>query len=160
MIYKNAKTCILTNGFQSTYFPISQSMRQGSPISPLMYIIQVEPFAYAIRNNDKIIGFPWPGNNTVKFNAYVDDCQIFNRTEDSIRETFKLLFKFEGASGARIHKNKTTGLYIGPWKDKSPEFKEIFWINSSVKMLGIYHGYNIDEHAIWMEKIKKIKNCI
>ena len=116
MIYKNAKTCILTNGFRSTYFPISRSMRQGCPISPLIYIIQVEPFACAIRNNEKIIRFPLPGNKTVRFNAYVDDSQIFNRTEESIKETFKLSLKFEGASGAKIHKNKTTGLYLGPWK--------------------------------------------
>ena len=160
MIYKNAKTCILTNGFRSTYFPISRSMRQGCPISPLIYIIQVEPFACAIRNNEKIIGFPLPGNKTVKFNAYVDDSQIFNRTEESIKETFKLSLKFEGASGAKIHKNKTTGLYIGPWKGKSPEFKEISWTKNSIKTLGVFHGYNIDEHAIWMEKITKIKNCI
>ena len=100
MIYKNAKTCMLTNGFRSMYFPISRSMHQGCPISQFIYIIQVEPLACAIRNKETIIGFPLPVNNTysretksVKFNAYVDDSQIFNQTEDSIRETFKLTSK-------------------------------------------------------------------
>ena len=31
MIFKEAKTSILTNGFCSTYFKISRSMRQGCP---------------------------------------------------------------------------------------------------------------------------------
>ena len=30
----------------------------------------------------------------------------------------------------------------------------------NVKTLGIHHGYNIDETAIWLEKINKMKNCI
>ena len=60
MIYKNAKTCLLTNGYRSTYFQISRSMRQGCPVSPLFFILQAEPLACAIRNNSNIIGFPLP----------------------------------------------------------------------------------------------------
>ena len=49
MIFKEAKTSILTNGFRSTYFRISRSMRQGCPVSPLLFILQAEPLACAIR---------------------------------------------------------------------------------------------------------------
>lgn len=42
MIFKEAKTSILTNGFRSTYFRISRSMRQGCPVSPLLFILQAE----------------------------------------------------------------------------------------------------------------------
>ena len=85
-------------------------MRHGCPISPLIYIIQVGPLVCAIRNNEKIIGFPLPVKNTysreiksVTFNVHLDDSQIFNQTEDSVRETFKITSKFENASGAKIH---------------------------------------------------------
>ena len=30
---------------------------------------------------------------------------------------------------------------------------------SHIKTLGILHDYNIDENAIWMDKINKIKTC-
>ena len=43
MIFNEAKTSILTNGFQSTYFKISRSMRQGCPVSPLLFLLQAEP---------------------------------------------------------------------------------------------------------------------
>ena len=43
MIFKHAKASILTNGFHSKYFTISRSMRQGCPISPLLYILQAGP---------------------------------------------------------------------------------------------------------------------
>ena len=166
MIYKNAKTCLLTNGYRSSYFRISRSMRQGCPVSPLIYILQAEPLACSIRRNRDIIGFPLPNPDhsgetiDVKLSAYVDDSQFFNSTEDSIKESFKIFEKFEKASGAKIHKTKTTAIYIGPWKTKEPEFKEISWSNSYVKTLGINHGYHIPEQEIWMDKIKKMKNCI
>ena len=141
-------------------------MRQGCPVSPLIYILQAEPLACSIRRNRNIIGFPLPNpdNNSetidVKLSAYVDDSQFFNSTEDSIKESFKIFEKFEKASGAKIHKTKTTAIYIGPWKTKEPEFQEISWSHSYVKTLGINHGYHIPEQEIWMDKIKKIKNCI
>lgn len=85
---------------------------------------------------------------------------MFNITEESIIECFKTLEKYEKASGAIIHKTKTTGLYTGPWKHKEPDYKEIKWTKQYIKTLGIMHGYEIDENELWMEKINKIKNCI
>ena len=118
MVYKNAKTCLLTNGYRSCYFPISRSMRKGCPVSPLIFILQAEPLACAIGKNKSIVGFPLPNtqqdNNDnkkeVKINAYVDDAQLFNSTENSIKESFKLFERYENASGAKIHKTKTTAL--------------------------------------------------
>ena len=167
MVFKNAKTSILTNGFRSSYFKISRSMRQGCPVSPLLFILQAEPLACALRKNTNIKGIPLPIANPeiheaseAKINAYVDDSQFFVSNEDSIVECFNVLNSFEKSSGAKVNKAKTYGLYIGPWKNKSPEFKDIQWTKDNVKTLGIHHGYNIDENTIWLEKINKMKNCI
>ena len=142
-------------------------MRQGCPVSPLLFILQAEPLACAIRNNNNIKGIPLPlsdpqinDTQEVKINAYVDDSQFFVVTEVSIVECFKVLESFKKSSGAKVNQSKTYGLYTGQWRNKTPEFKEIKWTTNNVKTLGIHHGYNIDEAAIWLEKINKIKNCI
>ena len=96
----------------------------------------------------------------VELVSYVDDTQFFSSTEESILETFKTANKFEKASGAKINKTKTIGLYLGAWKNKTPQFKKITWTKTNIKTLGINHGYEVDENEIWMEKINKIKNCI
>ena len=77
-----------------------------------------------------------------------------------IKESFKIFDKFEKASGAKIHKTKTTAIYIGPWKTKEHEFREISWSDTYVKTLGINHGNHIPEQEVWMDKIKKMKTCI
>ena len=62
MLFKYAQTCIKTNGFVSKYFNISRSCRQGCPIAPLVYILQAEPVACAIRGDSEIQGIKLPGS--------------------------------------------------------------------------------------------------
>ena len=162
MLTLNAKTSIITNGYLSKFFPISRSARQGCPISPLLYIIQAEPMACHLRANNKIKGLTIPGNTVkeAKINMFADDTQLFHRTENSIKEGFKSIAKYEKASGSRINFKKTIGLYIGRWKNKIPVYTQISWTRNCVKTLGIYHGYNIDDNDIWRKLISKIKNCL
>ena len=91
---------------------------------------------------------------------FADDTQLFNKTESSIEETFKVLNIYEKASGARMNMNKTVGMYIGGWRNKRPKFNEIKWTNKPVKALGVLHGYAVDLDKIWLDKINKIKSCI
>ena len=139
---------------------ISRSARQGCPIAPRMYILQAEPLACAIRENDEIQGLKLPRNKSAKLNMFADDTQLFNKTETSILNTFKTLKSYEKASGSKINKNKTVVLYIGRWKNKNPEFNNISWTKGNVKTLGIHHGYEIDNDKIWRDIIQKLKNCL
>jgi hypothetical protein len=64
------------------------------------------------------------------------------------------------ASEARIHFDNTKGLLIGRLKGRKPRFKKITWVTTNVKTLGVHHGYNIDNEAIWKSKVVKIKICL
>lgn len=90
MLLKHSKTCIKTNGFVSKYFSMSRSTRQGCPIAPLLYIIQAEPMACAIRANNEIKGLLLPTGDNQKFeakiNMFADDTQLFNKDEDSVKK--------------------------------------------------------------------------
>ena len=105
MLFKNAKTCIITNGFISKYVSISQSIRQGCPIAPILYILQAEPLASTIRANPNINGIklqhPSDQENEEKLNMFADDTHLFNRDEESIEETIQILNIYEKASGAK-----------------------------------------------------------
>ena len=76
----------------------------------------------------------------------------------TVVDCFRISKRYENASGAKVNKNKTFVLYTGAWKNKVPEFNEIRWTNTNVKTLGTHHGYEIDNAAIWLEKLKKMKN--
>jgi exonuclease III len=165
MLYKNAENHILTNGHLSRSFPISRSVRQGCPIAPLLYVIQAEPMAASIRCNDRIQGIKLPSKQAdtqieVKINMFADDTQLFNGTEESISETFKTLDTYEKASGAKINTNKTKGMFIGRWKNKTSNNHRISWTKHPIKALGVLHGYGIDEKQTWKSKIDKMQSCL
>jgi hypothetical protein len=60
MLFKYAQACIKTNGFVYTYFNMSRSCKEGCPIAPLVYILQAEPVACAIRGDSEIQGVKLP----------------------------------------------------------------------------------------------------
>ena len=56
MLYENAKNSIINNGWVSNSFSISRGIRQGCPISALLYILSAEIMAVNIRNSKNIRG--------------------------------------------------------------------------------------------------------
>ncbi len=105
VLYKGACSSVFTNGYMSRMFPVRRGVRQGSPLSPYLYILQAEPLADTIRKSDDVVGVHITGvNNTdieVKLNAYADDMQGYVSNEASIGKYFEILDQFGKASGAK-----------------------------------------------------------
>ncbi len=49
LIYENAKSCVKVNGILTDPFPLERSVRQGCPLSALLYSITAEPLATLIK---------------------------------------------------------------------------------------------------------------
>ena len=125
------------------YFKITRSARQGCPISPLLYILQIEPLACTLRKDKEVKGIILPNNSEVKVSMFADDTQLFLKDELSIINSMNILSTFEEASGSKINLRKTIGIYIGGWKNKNPEYTNITWSKTCVKTLRIYHVLSI-----------------
>ena len=66
VLYNNVSSCILHQGSQSAYFGILRGVRQGCPLSSLLFIIALESFASTLRNDKGIEGIKI-GNITKKY---------------------------------------------------------------------------------------------
>ena len=54
--YTNISSCVLNNGFATNFFSVSRGVRQGDPLSPLLFILSLEILACFIRQDCNIHG--------------------------------------------------------------------------------------------------------
>ena len=52
VMYKNISSCVIDNGFSSPFFTLHRGVRQGCPLSGLLFIIAVELLSISIRSSD------------------------------------------------------------------------------------------------------------
>ena len=55
-IYHNVSSCVLNNGHASPFFQLHRGVRQGCPLSGLLFVIGIELLARALQNDKSIKG--------------------------------------------------------------------------------------------------------
>jgi hypothetical protein len=113
-LYKNAYTKIAINGVLSAPFQVTRGVRQGDPLSCLLFDLAIEPLACALRNSDKLKGYNIPGiTDKIIVNLYADDTTIFLSELDKYSDLETILSKWCCASGAKFNLEKTEIIPIG-----------------------------------------------
>ena len=49
LLYTDVHSAVVVNGFVSESFPVTRGVRQGCPLSPLLYVLAMESLARAVR---------------------------------------------------------------------------------------------------------------
>ena len=107
--YNNIQSAVKVNGFVSNYFDLSRGIRQGCPISTVLYILVAETLAEAVRVDSRIKGITLPDGFVSKWVGYSDDGNATLSDFDSVKQLFKILYIYQRASGAKVNPLKTTG---------------------------------------------------
>ena len=112
MLYKNANNSVINNGWVSERFPISRGIRQGCPISALLYILSAEIMAENIRNNNRIRGIKIGRHKEIKLTQLADDTTIFLQSENSIPILIEELKRFSAVSERDYYLGEICDTYI------------------------------------------------
>ena len=114
-------------------------MRQGDPLSPLLFILGLEILACSIRENDKIQGIQID-NSEVKLTLFADDLTCFLRNRSSYDCLRDCLSKFSECSGLKVNEEKTELFRLGTRNLEDERFPHEF--KTSIKILGVHFDYN------------------
>ena len=87
-IYERPTANIILNGQKLKAFPLRLGIRQGCPLSPLLFNIVLEVLATAIRQEKEIKGIQ-TGKEETKLSLFADDMLVY--IENPIDSTKKLL---------------------------------------------------------------------
>ncbi|KAJ8029065.1 hypothetical protein HOLleu_28369 [Holothuria leucospilota] len=147
ILYTDIKSHIKHNGFLSDVFEIKRGVRQGCPISALLYVISAEPFREAIYKNANISGIKFL-NFEARMFQHADDTTFMLANSESIVSVFETIKDYERASGSKCNYEKTELLLIG--RSKSLSLNYPFPVRSDfLTILGVAVGNN--DHLVEKE---------
>ena len=158
ILYSNISCQILVNGKLGERVQIHRGVRQGCPLSPILYILYIEPLMSYISNHVGIRGFylPGGGGRAIKTLQYADDTTIICTSQSDIINYFKSFQLFEKATGSSLNLNKTNGLKLGGFIGRKLK-GEINWGEDKIEINGICFGKQQSIYKFWKSLSSKAK---
>ena len=118
VFYTNVTSCVLNNGYASTFFSLQRGVRQSCPLSGVLFVLFVELFSRAVKKVTNIKGIQ-VNKFELKISQYADDTTVFVRDLDSVTSLLNLLSDFHACSGLEISTTKTEAMWLGQWKERT-----------------------------------------
>ena len=99
LFYTGVQSAVNVNGYLSSFFSLSRGVRQGCPLSPLLYVLVAEVLACNIRADPRIKGLCLPGSSDPlsPISQYADDTSLVVASDDAIRACFQVYDAYERA---------------------------------------------------------------
>lgn len=137
MLYETLEAKVKVNNEQSDKFRLMRGMRQGCPLSPLLFTLAVKPLAIALRSSPEIKGYK-RGEVEEKVLLYVDDLLLLlGDSQNSLRKSMENIKNFGQFSGLTLNWEKSTLLPVDPLESPLPQEVAQIQIVNQMKYLGI-----------------------
>ena len=125
-LFTNISSCIINNGFASGPFTLKRGVRQGCPLSGLLFILAAEILSCSIRASDHIKGIR-DLNKEKKLSQYADDTTSFCKDKESLGKLLELLDLFKVCSGLKLNQSKSEAMWLGKNANKTDTLFGVQW---------------------------------
>lgn len=129
-VVRGGKVAIKVNDEVGPYFNTHKGLRQGDPLSPLLFNLAAEALTLLVQraeNNSLVEGLPINENNKVTILQYADDTIFMIKDDPEQARNLKfILCLFEQLSGLKINFNKSEVFCIGKAVERQSMYSEIF----------------------------------
>uniref|UniRef100_A0A803JT65 Reverse transcriptase domain-containing protein n=1 Tax=Xenopus tropicalis TaxID=8364 RepID=A0A803JT65_XENTR len=160
VLYRSSFSQISVNGFLTQKVFLKSGVKQGCPLSPMLFICAIEPLLIYLRNDKVIRGIhvPGGGGHQVKVSGYMDDITIFCSTSYSLKRALTQTSFFCGASGFKLNVQKCNCLGFGSWDPSLTP--EITIQQEQIKILGLVFNTDITGVVNWDSVLAKMEKKI
>ena len=161
MLYSDASVRLFTNGHTGGRIPILCGVRQGDPLSCILFVLVIEGLARYIATSPAMKGVA-VGNLWLKSLMYADDTVVVIRNQEEADAIMKILELYCRATGAKVNWAKSFLMRIGnlpaieiPGVVDIPE-------GEAYKHLGIPVGVRIERplKEFWESTLDKARNTV
>ena len=163
-LYTQISSCVTNNGHASSFFPVTRGIRQGCPISAMLFIIVVELLSTHIKNSPNVRGIDI-NNDTFVITQLADDTTLFLNDRNSVRNALSILDRFYESTGLRLNKQKCEIFMLGNCgqaNNPPGHLEGLKCITGSFKALGIHFCKDITKSVEMncADKLKSIRTVI
>jgi hypothetical protein len=171
-LYKTAYTTVIINGVMSDTFKVTRGVRQGDPLSCLLFNLAIEPMACMLRQSNKVKGFSIPGmTSRITLSLFADDTTVYLSKSDKYRDLKKILDLWCSVSGAKFNVGKTEAIPIGSEAHRAAVLESralsaddetfnqgirIVRDGEAVQSLGSWIGNHTNDSAPWETTLEKV----
>ena len=143
LLYTKASCLVKVAGGLSQPIEVERGIRQGCPLSGLLYSLASESLLCSFR--EKRSGLLLPDSafrNKIKVSAYADDIMVIVRNQRDVLALEKCIQIYEQASSARVNWEKSEALLCDSWQDFPPPKLpgSLVWRWEGLKVLGVFLG--------------------
>lgn len=145
ILYNVIYSMLRLNGSLTRHFSVTRGIRQGCPLSGLLYAISIDPFLVSLRKQLHGVNIPiFPSVDPVKLTAYTDDITVVIKDSEDVSRLISSLDSFRKASSACINWGKCASLLLGEWSSGGPPQlpQQCRWACDGFRVLGLYFGTN------------------
>ena len=152
-------------GWLSEPFSVQRGIRQGCPLSPLLFVLAVELLAIKIRSEKTIKGITIRANSnnvTIKIQQFADDTTLYLCDLEDLENTLRQFHNFANISGLKISVTKSEVMWLGQNKHRDDKPFNLKWVKQT-KILGIIFKSDKPANEIeenWLGKIDNIKRIM
>uniref|UniRef100_A0A803J534 Reverse transcriptase domain-containing protein n=1 Tax=Xenopus tropicalis TaxID=8364 RepID=A0A803J534_XENTR len=117
-LYREGESFPLVNGWRGQSFGVEAGVRQGCPLSPLLYVFAIDPFLRSVQALD-LEGFRAPHCLPLKLVAYADDVSVVISQPEEVGMLMGVIGSYSEASGSLVNTDKSEAFWT---LDGEPDF--------------------------------------
>ena len=136
-LYAGQSSQAMNYGYTTPHVPVRRGVRQGCPLSPYIFLLPMEVFATAIRQDTKVQGIKIDGRE-FKVSGYADDTTVVVATIPSLVRTLQHTKWFGQVSGLNNSVEKTQAKGLGCWENVQQIVANVRISSQPIKVLGIW----------------------
>ena len=155
-LYNGISSRVVVNVWLSRRIRPTRGVRQGCPLSPILYVLIAETLGSLIRSST-VFGLPLPASvDRLKVIQYADDTTVVASSDTDFAVLEDCLSTYQEGSGAKLNIAKSRGLFFSSWRERSDSPLSLTWTAGSIKILGIVVGPSASLNLVnWQSAIDK-----
>ena len=165
ILAKRSESCTINNGYFSRNFTLGRGIRQGCPLSALLFILVAEILSIKLRANKDAKGITID-NWEYKIFQLADDTTILAKDLESLKVTITDFLKFQKISGLKLNLDKCEIVQLGPIvltrAGLPSELSNLKINNGPFKTLGVWFSSDLNESSKlnYDERLNKINKIL